>query len=104
GDFGVNTGRQYTPIVERYNPEITTDPPIDKQTGFDRTRVFQKQNQFRKLQQDYLLTYKNKFGDHGVTAMAGFSTNFNSYEETNGQVQQKIGGTPIPYDKRFWYL
>ncbi len=104
GDFGFNTERQYTPIVERYNPEITTDPPIDKQTGFDRTRVYQKQNNFRKLQQDYLLTYKSRFGEHGVTAMAGFSTNFTSYEEVNGQVQQKIGGTPIPNDKRFWYL
>ncbi len=36
--------------------------------------------------------------------MGGFITYFNDYSETNGRVRQPATGTPIPYDKRFWYL
>ena len=72
--------------------------------GFTNTEVYQKQNTFSKFQQEYLLTFKKNFGDHGLTAIAGFTTYYNSYYETNGRVRQQAGGTPIPNDKRFWYL
>lgn len=100
-DISFNSSRSYTPLVNVYNAVedtvVNTNP---------KTSVSQKDNVYSKFQQDYLLTYKKQFGEHGLTLMAGFSTIFNSYHETNGTVSQFTTGnaTPIPYDKRFWYL
>lgn len=101
GDFGFNNQRKYTPIINVYGAE---DDTINPYGGFTTTEVFQKQNKFTKYQQEYLLTFKKKFGDHNLTALAGFTTYFSSYSETNGRVRQPAIGPPIPYDKRFWYL
>lgn len=101
GDFGFNNQRRYTPLINTFAADFNT---VALQSGFNNTQVFQKENRFFKLQQEYLLTYKNKFGDHGITATGGFTTYFNNYNETNGQVRQVAGGNPIPRNKRFWYL
>lgn len=101
GDFGFNNQRRYTPIINIFAADQDT---ITRQGGFTNTEVYQKDNTFTKLQQEYLLTFKNNFGDHGLTAIGGFTTYYNSYSETNGRVRQSAGGTPIPNDKRFWYL
>ena len=59
---------------------------------------------YRKFQQDHILNYKKKFGNHNVTALAGFTTyyfgNFNRYASVN----QSSTGSPIPDDERFWYI
>lgn len=101
GDFGFNNQRKYTPLINVYGAE---DNSVNPQGGYTATEVYQKENRFTKLQQEYLLTYKRDFGDHSLTAMGGFTTYFSTYSETNGRVRQPAGGTPIPYDKRFWYL
>jgi TonB-linked SusC/RagA family outer membrane protein len=98
-DLAFNNNRRYSPIVRVYNAVTNS---LDTTTS--KTQVSQKDNTFSKFQQDYLLTYKKQFGDHGLTLLGGFSTIFNSYHETNGVVGQFAGGTPIPNDKRFWYL
>jgi TonB-dependent SusC/RagA subfamily outer membrane receptor len=78
-DLTFNDNRHYTPLVSVYNAvEDTVVSTITK------TQVSQKDNTYSKFQQDYLLTYKKQFGDHGLTVMGGFATNFNSYHETNG--------------------
>jgi TonB-linked SusC/RagA family outer membrane protein len=100
-DLGFNDRRRYTPFIEVYAADFDAVTP---QAGFNFTRVYQSETKFQKFQQEYLLTFKKDFGDHGLTAMAGFTTYFNDYNETNGQVTQVIGSTPIPNDKRFWYL
>jgi TonB-linked SusC/RagA family outer membrane protein len=103
GDLGFNNQRRYTPIINVYAADVDAVTP---QAGFTNTEVYQKDNVFSKLQQEYLLTFKKNFGDHGLTALGGFTTYFNSYHETNGRVRQPtgLGATPIPNDKRFWYL
>ncbi|HEY6976953.1 MAG TPA: SusC/RagA family TonB-linked outer membrane protein, partial [Chitinophagaceae bacterium] len=101
GDFDFNTERLYTPIIYTYAADFNE---VSAQSGNTLTKVYQKQNRYFKLQQEYLLTYKNKFGDHNLTAMAGFTTNFNDYTETNGQVTQAATGDSIPFNERFWYL
>ena len=100
-DLAFNDNRHYTPLVRVYDAVL--DTIVQTNT---KTQVSQKDNTFSKFQQDYLLTYKNQFGDHGLTVLGGFSTNYNSYHETNGLVSQFTTGTatPIPNDKRFWYL
>lgn len=101
GDLGFNDERKYTPIVNVYGAEDGTVAPY---AGFTQTEVYQKENKFTKYQQEYLLTFKKNFGDHSLTALGGFTTYYSSYSETNGRVRQPATGTPIPYDKRFWYL
>lgn len=101
GDLSFNTDRNYTPLVTTFN--ISTNAIAKEIT---KTSVTQSQNRFTKFQQDYLLTYKNKFGDHGLTVLGGFTTNFNDYSETrvNGSQFSTGLGLAIPDDKRFWYV
>ena len=101
GDLGFNSGRSYTPLINVYAAEINMVTP---QGGFTRTSVSQYENTYSKFQQDYLLTFKKKFGDHGLTAMGGFTTYYDGYSQINGTVLQYIGRDPIPNDKRWWYL
>jgi len=101
GDLNFNDNRHYTPLVNMYNASVDTVVVVNPKTS-----VSQKKNRYSKYQQEYLLTYANKFGDHNLTVMGGFSTVFNDYSETNGVVSQYTTGNalPIPNDKRFWYL
>ncbi|MGB4414389.1 MAG: TonB-dependent receptor [Paludibacter sp.] len=98
-DLGFNDGTTYTPKYRVYNAE--SDAVVDWNT---KSMVQQYQNNYSKIQQDYLLTYKNQFGDHGITLLGGFTTYFENYSQIKGQVSQYAGGDPIPYDKRWWYL
>jgi TonB-linked SusC/RagA family outer membrane protein len=100
-DVAFSDTRRYTPLINVYAAEINAVAP---QAGFTRTAVNQNKNSSSKYQQDYLLTYKNQFGDHGLTAMAGFTTYFQDLEGLSGIVQQYTTRDPIPYDKRFWYV
>jgi len=101
GDLGFNSGRNYTPLINVYAAEIDAVAP---QGGFTRTSVNQYENTFSKFQQDYLLTYKKKFNDHGLTLLGGFTTYYDGYSAINGSVLQYTGRDPIPNDKRWWYL
>ncbi len=98
-DLGFNDGTTYTPKYRVYNAE--SDAVVDWNT---KSMVQQYKNNYSKIQQDYLLTYKKQFGDHGITLLGGFTTYFENYSQTKGQVSQYAGGDPIPYDKRWWYL
>ena len=58
---------------------------------------------YKKFQQDHILTYKQSFGDHNLTAMAGFTTYYFGAFGRGGVAKQYSTGTalPIPDDKRF---
>jgi TonB-linked SusC/RagA family outer membrane protein len=101
GDFGFNNGRSYTPQLTVYAADrnVTT-----LQGGFDRTRVSQFENHYNKYQQDYILSYKNNFGDHSLNLTGGFTTYYDGFSGISGQVNQFATGEPIPNDKRWWYL
>lgn len=99
-DYGFNTGRGYSPIIAVYNPDIVNAAPID--TLSRSTSVTQFHNLYTKVQQDYLLTYKNKWGDHNLTVLGGITSYFSSYEAVNsGRTQGS--GFAIPNNPRFWY-
>jgi TonB-linked SusC/RagA family outer membrane protein len=98
-DLGFNNGTTYTPKYKVYNAE--TDAVVEWNT---KSMVSQYRNAYSKYQQDYLLTYKNQFGDHGLTLLGGFTTYYEDYSQIKGQVSQYAGGDEIPNDKRWWYL
>ena len=100
-DLGFNNQRRYTPLIKVFAAD---QDKVTSQQGFTNTEVFQKDNTFSKFQQEYLLTFKRNFGDHGLTVLGGFNTYYSGFAETNGRVRQQAGGTPIPNDRRFWYL
>ena len=100
-DYGFNTSRRYDPILVVYNPEIVGSNKKD--TSRRQTAVYQSQEIYPKTQMDYLLTYKNKFGDHDLTVLGGITTYYNSYEGVNSSVQQGSADV-IPNDPRFWFV
>ena len=100
-DLGYNKGRGYTPVFNVYTAE--TDQ-LTLAGGNSQTSVNQYSNTYEKTQQDYLFTYNKTFGNHNLTAMAGYTRYYFGYESINGSVSQYIGKDPIPNDKRWWYL
>ena len=100
-DYGVNTERRYFPIIEVYNPEIVGSNKRD--TSRRGTSVSQKQEVYPKTQMDYLLTYKNTFGDHNLTVLGGFTTYYRGFEGTSSSVQQGSSQV-IPNDPNKWYV
>ena len=93
--------RQYTPIYYAYDP-LSNAPYLYSQ----RTQVSENDNTWRKFQQDYILNFKKEFGDHSLTATAGFTTYYFSNFNRSGVAKQFTSGNalPIPDDKRFWYM
>ena len=100
-DYGFNQGRAYSPLVNVYNPDIEEESKIDELNRV--TSVSQNQNIFTKVQTDWLLTYKNSFEDHNLTATVGWTSYYNSYESTNSSRTQG-SGSPIPNDPDKWYV
>ncbi|WP_310559495.1 TonB-dependent receptor [Flavobacterium sp.] len=101
-DLGYNKGRGYSPVINIYAPE--TDQLTLAFGGRSQTSVSQYSNNYEKTQQDYLFTYNKTFGNHNLTAMAGYTRYYFGFESVNGSVSQFIDGEPIPNDKRWWYL
>lgn len=99
-DYGFNTSRSYSPIIYFYNPDIAGNNKLD--TVSRATAVNQGQSIYPKTQMDYLLNYKNKWGDHELTLLGGVTTYFSSNEITSTSVQQGSARI-IPNDPRFWY-
>ncbi|AHF16246.1 membrane protein [Niabella soli DSM 19437] len=101
-DFSNQDKRVYQPLYYAYDP-ITDNPYLYSTL----TSVTQNQNNWKKFQQDYVLTYKNRFGDHNLTATAGFTTYYYGSFLTGAIAKQFTSGSsarPIPNDPRFWYL
>jgi TonB-linked SusC/RagA family outer membrane protein len=101
GDLGFTDSRSYTPLVNTWNIASNSIQHENTKTG-----VGQIKSDTKKFQQDYLLTYANRFGDHGLTVLGGFSTIYNSFSQVNVKGSQFTTGLalPIPDDKRFWYV
>jgi TonB-linked SusC/RagA family outer membrane protein len=93
--------RQYTPLYYAYNPKDNT-PYLYSTT----TKVQEDDQTYKVFQQDYVLTYKQSFGSHNITATGGFTTYYSGEFFRTGTSSQATGPTalPIPDDKRFWYI
>lgn len=94
-------GRSYNPIINTYNQELDT---IYVDRNNRATSVNQGNQRWTKFQQDHVLTFKKDFGEHGLTALGGFTTYYQEYRGLFGYVAQSSTGLPIPDDKRFWYI
>ncbi|MGZ8524501.1 MAG: TonB-dependent receptor [Chitinophagaceae bacterium] len=68
------------------------------------TKVNENDDTYRKFQQDHILTFKKKFGAHNINTIAGFTTYYFSRTGRYASVNQSSTGSPIPDDKRFWYI
>ncbi|WP_338357771.1 TonB-dependent receptor [Yeosuana marina] len=101
GNYNVRKGRGYSPLTPVY---VAESDEIANYSGQILTSVSQYNETKQDFQQDYLLTYTKKFGDHGITALVGYTTFQEYLENINGSVRQLAGGDPIPNDPRFWYL
>ena len=56
-----------------------------------------------KVQSDYLPTYTNTWGEHSLTATAGFTTYYNKYEML-GAARALGVGLVIPDNSDKWYV
>lgn len=99
-DYGSNSSRTYTPIVKVYNAEV--EGKVET-LGTKKTAISQLKQNEMKVQSDYLLTYVNKFNDHGITATAGFTTYYNSFSNLNAARQQG-DGLVIADNPDKWYI
>jgi TonB-linked SusC/RagA family outer membrane protein len=99
-DYGFNQGRSYSPLITVYNPDIVNAQPIDSLVR--NTSVSQYHNMYTKLQGDYLLTFQRKFGDHGLTALAGITTYYTAFEGVS-LARNQTSSNPVLNDPNKWY-
>lgn len=108
-DLDYNKGRGYTPVFNVYAAES------DDLTAYGSnllTKVNQYSNYKQNLQQDYTLSYKNTFGKHDVTLLAGHTRYEEYFSAMSGTVSQYapnynadgVDTNQIPNDPRWWYL
>lgn len=96
------SGRGYQPVFNVYVPENNSISPYG---GNLLTSVNQYENKDISFQQDQLLTYKNKFGQHDLTLLAGFETINRELSSLSGSAKADLKNLgQIPNDPRFWYL
>ncbi len=100
-DMSTVNNRSYNPLYYAYNP-LTNTPYLYG----EKTQVTENDDTYRKFQQDHILTFKKNFGDHGLTATAGFTTYYFGHFGRTGVAKPYTTGNalPIPDDKRFWYM
>lgn len=100
-DMSNVNNRTYSPLYYAYNP-MTNVPYLYG----SKTQVQENDNSYKKFQQDHILTYRKNFGEHGLTAMAGFTTYYSGFFNRQGISKPYTTGNalPIPNDKRFWYI
>ena len=100
-DISSVNNRSYNPLYYAFNP-INNSPYLYG----EKTQVSETDDTYRKFQQDHILTFRKSFGDHNLTATAGFTTYYFSHFGRTGVAKPFSSGNalPIPDDKRFWYM
>ncbi|EKU90602.1 SusC/RagA family TonB-linked outer membrane protein [Bacteroides oleiciplenus] len=99
-DYASNNSRKYTPIIQVY--DASAEGSIVT-LGDGKTGVSQAKQTEMKTQSDYLLTYSNTWGEHSLTATAGFTTYFNKLEQLGAARAQGVG-LVIPDNSDKWYV
>ncbi|HXB42871.1 MAG TPA: TonB-dependent receptor [Puia sp.] len=101
-DISEPNKRQYVPLYYAYQPRaVDTISFVSPKTSVTENDV-----SYRKFQQDHILNYKNRFGDHSLTLTGGFTTYYFGAFGRQGVAKPFTTGTalPIPNDQRFWYI
>ncbi len=91
--------REYKPVYNSYDLAVDKPYLVSSVSG-----VTETDNSSRKFQQDHILSYKKKLGDHNLNVNAGFTTYYSGFFQRIGTVQQSVTGSAIPNDPRFWYI
>ncbi|MBS1946424.1 MAG: TonB-dependent receptor [Bacteroidetes bacterium] len=97
-DFSNENHRQYSPLYYGYDPNANA-PVVQNAI----TRVVQGLTDTKNSQTDNILTYKNSFGSHNLTVMAGATTYAHEISYNQTTVLPSDPSQPIPNDPRFWY-
>ncbi len=103
-DLGFNSSRSYSPLA--YSFIELGEGPVATRTVRDttvRTSVGQRQEEFRRFQQDHTLSWNKRLGGgHNLTALAGFTT---IYDQSSNVSGNRVGAdVAIPRDPDFWYI
>lgn len=103
-DLSFNGTRGYDPLpftfINLGERNTETERVLDRNI---RTGVNQRQDEFRKYQQDHTLTYDTTFNQvHKITALAGFSSIYTG--STSLSASRRDTTLNIPNDPNFWYL
>ncbi|RPE05411.1 SusC/RagA family TonB-linked outer membrane protein [Chitinophaga lutea] len=103
-DLGFNNSRGYTPLPYAFinlgEGAIRTDTTINTNI---KTGVNQKQEEFRKFQQDHTLAFEETFNRvHKVSAVAGFTTYYEGSTSLNANRTDTT--LKIPRHPDFWYV
>ena len=99
-DYASNNSRKFTPIIQVYDASAEGS---EVTLGDGKTGVSQAKQTEMKTQSDYLLTYTNTWGDHSLTATAGFTTYYNKLENLGAARAQGVG-LVIPDNPDKWYV
>lgn len=88
-NLSVNESRNFSPLTYFYNPDLAG---VSKKEliGARTETVGQNKSTYWTGQQDHILTYENKFGAHGLTAMLGFTTNYIESSSLGGNRSQRL--------------
>lgn len=98
GDISNEDSRKYQPTYYAFDP-VSLAIQVQNPT----TSVQNVTTTIRQFQQDHVLTFKRKFDQHSITAIAGFTTRYlGSFQVTSNAYQGTFG--PIPNIKNFWYI
>ncbi len=103
-DLGFNNSRGYTPLPFTFINLGEGNTPTDRTYNTNvKTGVNQKQEEFRKFQQDHTLTFDSTFNKrHKISAVAGFTTIFESSTNLSGHRTDTT--LNIPRSPEFWYI
>jgi TonB-linked SusC/RagA family outer membrane protein len=103
-DLRFNNSRVYSPLPFHFiNLGNATTPTDTTFNSTVKTSVSQTQEEFRKFQQDHILTYTKTFNSvHQLTALAGFTTLFQGNSNVTGN--RRDTSLNIPDNPAFWYL
>ena len=99
-DYASNSSRTYTPVNTVFD---SSEEGIDETLGNGKTGVKQSKDTEVKVDSEYLLIYTNTWGDHSLTATAGFTTYYNKLEMLGGERPQGVG-LVIPDTPDKWYI
>ncbi|GHV40159.1 SusC/RagA family TonB-linked outer membrane protein [Bacteroidia bacterium] len=88
-NYGISESRGFSPIIFEYNPDIVGGSQKEA-IGNKTETVSQSKSTNLAAQQDHILTYDNKFGNHGLTATLGFTSNYRESSSLGGNRSQKL--------------
>lgn len=99
-DYISNEFRQHSPINWAYNPINNSKDYLNSTE-----RVTQEKTNRTTAQTDMILTYVNRWGDHGLTGTLGFTSNYIESSMINAERSQGLDADfPIPNNPDKWWV